>query len=305
MDNNNAKAQAFLSRLMQNPTMNGFSALQREDQLMQFFAINGQKLKPTLTSDAFFPGMSWQDIYKLMTQTLYQMTNQEIRPQIQSEINDRISYSFISFLKLPAPPESMKRQLMALMEKLLNSPYGRQELAGSLNAVRSGILKKYIMFAFERQKYIHFELSKVQRLRMSQEEVYNYVKTSLIIKPLASLFQPGGPGQNQVQGLTPGYAEQITRQLSKLVPDMPDTVIRSSINSCISFQDNNKLEATARLAAIFSSRCAAMKEGMKIDRGAASSDQSWFNIARRNHKFYGYDFDMLTELYNISAENGW
>ncbi len=305
MDNSKAKAQAFLSRLMQNPTMNGFSALQREDQLMQFFAINGQKLKPTLTSDQFFPGASWQDIYKLMTQTLFEMTNQEIRPQILSEINDRISYSFVSFLKLPAPPESMKRQLMAIMDKLLATPQGRQELTGPLNAIRSGILKKYIMFAYERQKYIHFELSKVQRLRMSQNEVYNYIKTSLLIKPLAFLFQPGGPGQNQVHALTPNYAEQITRQLAKLIPDMPDEVIRSSINSCVSFQDHNKLEATARLTAIFASRCAAMKEGMKIDRGAASSDQSWFNIARRNHKFYGYDFDMLTELYNISAENGW
>ena len=48
-----------------------------------------------------------------------------------------------------------------------------------------------------------------------------------------------------------------------------------------------------------------MKQGMKIDRGAAASDQSWFNVARRNYKYYGYDFDLLTELYNISAENGW
>ena len=44
---------------------------------------------------------------------------------------------------------------------------------------------------------------------------------------------------------------------------------------------------------------------MKIDRGAETSDKSWFNVARRNYKFYGYDLDMLVELHSISAENGW
>ena len=305
MDNNKAKAQQFLSRLMQNPTMKGFSALQREDQLIQFFAINGEKLKPTLSSPAYFSGWSWQDIYKLMTQTLFEMTNQEILPQIQSEIFDRTSYSYISFMKLPAPSESMKRQFMAVIKKLLAHPQGRQELAGSLMAVRTGVLKKYLILSYERQKYIHFELTKVQRLRMSQEEVYNLIKTSLMLKPLAILFMPGGPGQTSLQNLSPGYAEKITQQLAKVIPGLPDPIIRSGINSLLSFHDNRNLEATARLTAIFANRCANMKEGMKIDRGAASSDQSWFNVARRNYKFYGYDFDLLTELYNISAENGW
>ncbi|OQY34040.1 MAG: hypothetical protein B6241_06040 [Spirochaetaceae bacterium 4572_59] len=301
MENDKAKAQQFLSRLMQNPTMKGFSALQREDQLLQFFSINGEKLKPTLSSPAFFGGWSWQDINKIMIETLYDMTNKEILPQIQSEIFDKTSYSYISFMKLPAPSESMKRQFMAVLTKLLTHPVGRKQLAGPLMAIQTGIIKKYIMHSFQRQKYVHFELAKVQRLRMSQEEVYHLIKTSLMLTPLTSLFMPGDGGQT----LTPAYAEKISQQLSKLIPGLPDPVIRSGINSSISFQDDKKLEATARLTTVFAHRCADMKQGMKIDRGAASSDQSWFNIARRNYKYYGYDFDMLTELYNISAENGW
>ena len=305
MENDKARAQQFLSRLMQNPTMKGFSALQREDQLMQFFAINGEKLKPTLSSPAYFSGWSWQDINKIMMDTLFDMTNREILPQIQSEIFDRTSYSYISFMKLPAPTDSMKRQLMNVIKKVLEHPQGRQEMTGPLIALRTGILKKYIMLIFDRQKYVHFELTRAQRLRMSQEEVYNLIKTSLILKPLTILFMPGGPSQGSVQNLSHAYAEKVTQQLVKLIPGLPDPIIRSGVNSSMSFQEFNSLEATARLTAVFSSRCAGMKQGMKIDRGAAASDQSWFNVARRNYKYYGYDFDLLTELYNISAENGW
>ena len=305
MEEHKAKAQQFLGRLMQNPSMNGFSALQREDQLKQFFRINGEKLKPTLSSPAYFSGWAWTDINELMMETLYEITNREIIPQIQAEIFDRTSYSYIHFMKLPVPTERMKMQLLAVVKKLLDYPLGRQALTGPLIVLKSGILKKYIMMAYERQKYVHFELAKVQRLRMSQEEVYHLIKTSLLLKPLSVLFMPGGPAQKTMQTLQPGYSEKVIQQLGKVIPELPEPILRCGIHSSLSFQDIKTLEATARLTAIFSSRCAGMKQGMKIDRGAASSDQSWFNVARRNYKYYGYDFDMLTELYNISAENGW
>ena len=86
---------------------------------------------------------------------------------------------------------------------------------------------------------------------------------------------------------------------------MPDTVIRCGINSALSFQDNPYLESTSRLAAVFSHRCRNLRPGMKIDRGAETSDKSWFSVARKNYKFYGFDLDMLVELHGIAAENGW
>ena len=303
MDNDKAKAYQFLGRLMQNPSLGGFTALQKEDQLLQFFDINADKLRPTLSSPAYFNGWQWPDIYKIMIGSLYDITNKEILPQIESEIFDRTNYAYISFMKLPVPPDSAKRQLYEMVKKLLQVPAGRRSFAGTLTAMRTGYLKRYVMLGFERQKYVHFELTKVQRLRMPQEEIYHLIKTTMFIRPLTVLFTTGQNASGQ--SFTPGYAERITKQLSKLIPGLPEEIIRSGVNSSLPFQDNPKLEATSRLSAIFASRCSQMKQGMKIDRGAAASDQSWFNVARRNHKYYGYDFDMLTELYNISAENGW
>ncbi|QEN08057.1 hypothetical protein EXM22_08685 [Oceanispirochaeta crateris] len=306
MENDKAKAQQFLNRLMQNPSLNGFSALQREDQLLQFFIINEDKLKPTLSSPAYFNGWSWTDIYQIMTDTLYDITNREILPQLESEIFDRTNYAYVNFMKYPPLTKDVKKQLYEALRKLLTVPAGRQSLAGTLTALRSGILKRYVMLGYERQKYIHFEITKVQRLRMPLEEIYHLMKTTMFINSLAILYTPEGVSkQRGNQNLSPAYAEKITKRLGKQIPGLPEPIIRGGINGQLPFQDNPKLETTARISSIFSSRCSQMKEGMTIDRGAAASDQSWFNVARRNYKYYGYDFDMLTEFYNISAENGW
>jgi hypothetical protein len=42
-----------------------------------------------------------------------------------------------------------------------------------------------------------------------------------------------------------------------------------------------------------------------VDRGANGPDSSWFSVARRNYKYYGFDIKMLDELYRIAADNGW
>ena len=65
------------------------------------------------------------------------------------------------------------------------------------------------------------------------------------------------------------------------------------------------METTSRIASIFSMRCKNYKPYNKVDRGAESPDKSWFNIARRNFKFYGFDIKMLDEFYKIAAENNW
>ncbi len=302
MEKEKAKALQFIGRLMQNPSLEGFTALQREDQLFQFFDVNAEKLKPTLSSPAYFDGWSWLDIQKLMTATLYDITNKEILPQIQEEIFERTSYSYVTFLKLPPLEERGKRQLFEMIRKLLQIPVGRRGFAGTLTALRSGLLKRYVSSAFDRQKYIHFELTKVQRLRMPQEEIYNLLKTTMFIRPLTVLFDSS---ELMGQGFTKNHAEKVLRQLQRLLPGIPEEILKGGVNSGMAFQDDPKLEATSRLSAVFGARCSQLKQGMKIDRGAAASDQSWFSIARRNYKYYGYDCDLLTELYNISAENGW
>jgi len=82
-------------------------------------------------------------------------------------------------------------------------------------------------------------------------------------------------------------------------------VIRSGVNANVSYLENRFIEATARLAAVFSARCRAFQPNVRVDRGADTPDKSWLSIARRNYKFYGFDVKILDELYSIAAESGW
>jgi hypothetical protein len=86
---------------------------------------------------------------------------------------------------------------------------------------------------------------------------------------------------------------------------LPEEVLKSAVNSNVSFFENKFIEATARLTALFAARCRIYNPTVTVDRGADTPDKSWFSIARRNFKFYGYDVKMIDEFYKIAAENGW
>jgi hypothetical protein len=161
---------------------------------------------------------------------------------------------------------------------------------------------------FQRQKYISFELRKVQRLKMSANEVTDLVKTTMLVRPAVQYFTPGSQSaalNGNLLLVSPGYAFKVAEETRKAIPEMPEAVVKAAVNSALSFQDNNFLESTSRLAAVFSYRCKNLKPDLKVDRGAESSDKSWFSVARKNYRYYGFDLDMLMELHSIAAENGW
>ncbi|MFW5718164.1 MAG: hypothetical protein ACOC0E_12050, partial [Spirochaetota bacterium] len=79
----------------------------------------------------------------------------------------------------------------------------------------------------------------------------------------------------------------------------------SGVNANVSYVENRFIEATARLAAVFSARARSYQPNVDVDRGADSPDKSWLSVARRNYRFYGFDLKLLDELYSIATENGW
>ena len=62
MEQSQAKAEQFVTRLLANPAIKTIGPLAKEEQIRQFLKINAGQLFPTLSSPAFFPGMSWHQI---------------------------------------------------------------------------------------------------------------------------------------------------------------------------------------------------------------------------------------------------
>lgn len=307
MSSPNPKAIAFVGRLLQNPALKILPPLQREEQILQFLQVNARQLYPTLSTPAFFPNHNWEQISGILMTALTAAIDGELYPALSTITQDRLDLSFIQFLRQQNMPQAkIKEDLFDVLKQLLTKREARRDFLGAFSALDFQYANKYIDQAFVRKQYVHFELTKVQRLRMGKEEIKHYINVSLLLKPmvhLLSLTQANGEvagGTVQAQ-----FIEMVVGLLAKRLPALPEAIIRSGVYANGSFVENRSLDATSRIAGILSSMCRNARPNEKVDRGADSADKSWINIARRNYKFYGYDIKMLDEFYKIAGENGW
>lgn len=302
------KASAFVGRLLQNPSLTGLTPLQKEEQILQFLAKNSSQLYPTLHSPAFFPDKNWEQIWSLLIQTLYTEINKALLPELQQILTDKIDFSFITFFRqqnMSFP--QLQEALYKFLEELLKRPEVRRGCTGAFSALAYNFSDKYVDQVFARKEYIHFELTKVQRLKLPREETKQMIQASILLKPIIYFLSSSSGNQpmDTANTVQMQFAEKVLQVIKKRLVFLPDELLRSALNSNVSFMENRNLRATARITALFSARCRNYNPNLKIDRGADTADKSWFNIARRNFKFYGYDIKMLDEFYKIAAENGW
>jgi len=305
----NDKAKQFITKLLVNPSLNDLTALQKEEQIIQFLHVNGNKLYPTLSSPAFFPGRNLIEVNNILLTSLFEITDSQFIPELRTIIYEKLNYSFFSFLGSGnLNEEGIRFQLFKFLEKMVKRPIIRRSLTGPHRAITSGLPGKYLTPVFERRKYVLFELTKVQRLKMAQSDMQNLIALSLLLKPAVHLMEAPGKANGRSSNssmIQTHYIQKMIEGLKKELSMIPESVILSGINSNLSFQENKNIEATARVSSLFASMGVNYRPYMKVDRGAVSADSSWFNIARKNFRFNGFDKDMLSELYNISVENGW
>lgn len=309
MDADINKATSFITRLLSNPAMKNLAPLLKEEQIMQFLTVNARQLFSTLSSPAFFPEMNWEQIVKTLTVALYHEINGQLLSGIENLVKYNLDFSFVQFLRQQnMPQERVKEDFFKFISVLLNKHEIRRDMIGPYNAIHYKISDRYVDQIFARRQYIHFELTKVQRLKMSKEEIKHFVGASLLLKPAihvlkvddGSVLRNGSGGSVQKP-----FIEKVSTILFEKLKVLPEQVIRSALFANGSFLENGSMDATSRLASTLSAMCKNYRPNMTIDRGADSADKSWINVARRNYKFYGYDVKLLDEFYAIAAENGW
>ncbi len=309
MNNELVKATGFISRLLANRALDTLSPLQKEEQILQFLNTNAGQLYPTLSSPQFFQGKNWSEIISMLMKALMAETDKYLYPQLEDLIGQRLDYTFISFIQTYSiPADKCRKENLAFLKRLLQKPMARRAFSDPITAVLFNLSDRYVDESFSLKQYINFELTKVQRLHMSKEEIKNMVKASLLLKTGIHLLTVGDAERKQelVSGVVQTqFAEKAFTVLKEQLKILPPALLKSALNSNVSFQDNKNIEATARIASIFAARAKNYKQKIRIDRGANTPDRSWFNIARKNYKYYGFDIKMLDEFYKIAAENGW
>jgi hypothetical protein len=305
MDPTLARATAFINHLLSNPALNNLNPLKKEEQILQFLKTNAQSLVPTLSSPQFFSQLPWNQILRLLYTALVQETDKVLNPQLEELVHQKISFAFVSQIQPHRIPEDQCRQQMwELLQRLLQKPEARKSLLGPLTAITNDFVGRYLEKSFEDRQYVHFELSKVQRLRLEIEDVKHMVHATLLLRPSIQLFSESGERVESVL-VQPQFAATALDSMKAQLKILPEELLRGGLYSNVSFEEDKQIDATARLAAIFSSRGKNYKPISRIDRGANTPDRSWFSITRRNYKYYGFDIKMLDEFYKIASESGW
>jgi hypothetical protein len=307
MDPTLARATAFINHLLSNPALNNLNPLKKEEQILQFLKANAQSLVPTLSSPQFFSGLPWNQILRLLYTALVQETDKVLKPQLEELIRQRISFSFVSQIQPHRIPEDQCRQQMwELIQRLLQKTEARKGMLGPVTAIMTDSVGRYLAKSFEDRQYVHFELSKVQRLRLDIEDIKHMVNATLLLRPSIRLFSESGMNESAESLLVqPQFAATALESMKTQLKILPPELLRGGLYSNVSFEEDKQVDATARLAAIFSSRGKNYKPIARVDRGANTQDRSWFSITRRNYKYYGFDIKMLDEFYKIASESGW
>jgi hypothetical protein len=309
MSTENDRASTFIARLLSNPALKRFTPLQKEEQILQFLANNSSQLLPTLSSPAYFPGKSWPEVFTVLVTSLYSTIDTVLLPDIDRLAKERIDAGFLSFLGHEGlPADKAQDEAVALLKDMLQSNLARRSFTGAYSALVFNFADSYIDEVYRSRSYVHFELTKVQRLRMSKEEVKSYINTTLLLMP--AIYATGAaersPHSNSSASNVPKkFADKVFESVSGRLTHVPEPMLRSALDANVSFGENRFIEATSRIAAICAARCRNYLPGMRVDRGADTPDKSWMNIARRNFRFYGFDIKMVDEFYRIAAENGW
>jgi hypothetical protein len=282
--------------------------LQKEEQIIQFLQGNAAQLAPTLSSSQFFPGKNWNQVFSLLVSELYAGTNDQVLNEIERFLGSQIDLTFVHLLRQQhVDKQSLNQQVMGVMKEILEKPESRRVFTGPFTALKHRVVNRYIEEIFTRKSYVHFELTKVQRLRLGKEEVAFFVDTTMLLRPAIHLVSSAGTGRaDRATGMVqPSFAEKAVPMLERKIKVLPEPVLKSAVNANVSFHDNRFVEATSRLAAILSALGKQLQPNIRVDRGADSPNKSWFNVARRNYRYYGFDVKMLDELYKIAAENFW
>ena len=311
MNLENEKSKAFINRLLGNPALGPLNPLQKETQIIQFLNVNKNQLFPTLSSQNFFPGKNWNEIFSILYISLQEIINTSLFAGIDEYLQKELDLSFITYLRQQNwPGEKIKIQLKEFLTKMLTRNEARREYSGVLSVLNYHFIDKYLEQVFETKSYIYIELTKVQKLKMSVKEIKNMLKLTLLLRPMMYLFIGTSPDSTNMQEnsnnvVPPQFADKLLATAKQNLAVLPEEILKSAINSNVSFLDNRFIEATSRISAILASMCKNFRPDIKVDRGAVSPEKSWISIARKNYKFFGYDIKVLDEFYKIAAENNW
>lgn len=244
----------------------------------------------------------------LLSSVVREHTNKLFAADIRNFLSSGIDFNFLKEYGISIVNyDEIQEQLLRVMDEIMDCTQARRILSGSYTAALYDVFSRYLRVAFVRNRYIHFEITKVQKLQLTPDHLSSMMKVILLLLPVTQmLLERKFPDSSApIVPIPTSILDDALDYLIQRVTLLPESIIRSAVYAQVSFAENNQIDATSRIAAVFSARCKNYHSAITAQRGAESADKSWFYLAKRNYKFYGFDDKMIEEFYSIASEEKW
>jgi len=296
--NDKKKIVEFVKHLVSNPNMKNEPPLIREGMIISFITANLRQFKQTLGSQRFFPHINSDRVIGEIILVLKQMSLHYLQPKLEDWLENSINFAVIEDLYTALAYNEVRYNFNSVV-----------------NIFKYNVLDRYLPEIFQRRRFIYNEIKRVERFDLDYDEYIEYAKLIFLIKssvftkvPMSTDSGTKKANINETQRLSmsmPEFIMKLGRSMRESLPFLTDRAIVTAIKSNFKERQTSLNEASARLFYIIGSRYQDYKHYSKIDRGAESLDKSWFNVARSNSRFYGFNEKMVAELYMIAGDNLW
>ncbi|HEY1405561.1 MAG TPA: hypothetical protein VF857_03040 [Spirochaetota bacterium] len=311
-----AKASTFITNLLNSPNMKNENIFVAETMIHTFIAQNKIQLGQTLRNPQYFPHLDPNDAIKLIISELFSHVKTIALEPIDKFL-DGTDFSVLG--KIPDagqfPGQYHRDMIRSFIQAQFKLRDVRANFSSTYNIFTYGILERYLNEIFQRRDFIYNELVRVQKTYLEVDEYIIYLKVLLLMKGIIYIKVPLNDAEPErkytlaevakIPGKIPAYLSMLARELSSSLPNLPERTVHLAVKANLSDTMTSLDEGSSRLLYVLCARFHNYKPMTKIDRGAESPDKSWFSIARKNARVFGFEKNMLEELYRIAGDNNW
>ncbi|MFN3411321.1 MAG: hypothetical protein ACK4YF_04085 [Exilispira sp.] len=305
MVENNPKIDQFLEHLLSLPVIKKDCPIGAEQQIITFIKTNLPKLEVSFTRPEFFPNLPPRETIAYIISTLQKRVVDQSLNFFKKVINSEIDLSILRKVrKRPVNEEVLKEKIISLMEEMLLDPITRLQLKPVYYILQTKYIDKIINLLFERKAFTYNELVRVQKCYIEAGEYISYLKILLLFsqfpnfqKENKKILLNAATNEEKIQICT-----NSSKILARKIPEMDIIEFKLAVDSNLPENLLEIWEASSRLLFILLHRFNEYDPNLKIEKGAETPDKSWFGVARKIAKDFGYSRGIIDELFLIANE---
>lgn len=230
------------------------------------------------------------------------LVSSSVMPQVNRFINN-CDFKFLDMVSDSGSisAEFIRERIYFIFKEGLDSGKDSIIFNSVWNILRYNIIDSYLKEIFISEGEIFRKLKDELPQNFTLKDTINLFKTIVIIRP--SLYPEVKSADNLP--FKDGERRMIAERVESRFRPVPWRIIDEALKSFSPAVKSEDSGAIAGLIYIFDYLCRITPWHGDITAGSLSPHKSWFSLALINAEYFGFDTEILEELYSIAGERNW